>query len=154
MTEGYLKYIGWEQTFKSTKSLQMLVHPENLKRYQTRITELLRGVHPEGRPIIVPVETIEHVIFKCYESYRPQVGSIYSRHIQMSERSDIENIVEDAVSRIVSQIRNEYESVRHNNSLTIWTSMYGDFNAHGLRAHPPIKVRENSNRRMQFHMNY
>ena len=153
MTEGYLKYIGWDQTFKANKNIQMLVHPENLKRYQARITHILKGVHPEGRPIVVPIDTIEHVIFKCYEAHRPQVGSIYSRYIQKSDRSDIELIIEDAISRIVNQIKTEYGTIKNNNSLTIWTTLYGDFNQNGLRAHSSIKVRNTGNRG-QIHMRY
>ena len=30
----------------------------------------------------------------------------------------------------------------NNKKLTIWTTVFGDFNSHGLRSHAPIKLRE------------
>jgi len=151
--EGYMKYVGWDQTLKSNQNMQILMHPDNIRRYQAKITHLLKGVHPEGRPIVVPEDTIQHVLFKCYEAHRPSVGDMYSRYVQMREQDDMTKIVNETIHLIVSQIKTEYATVEQNKKLTIWTSLYGDFNAHGLRSHPPIKIRQNG-RRMQFHMNY
>ena len=42
----------------------------------------------------------------------------------------------------------------NNKKLSIWTTVYGDFNAHGLRQHPPIKIRKKRPDPFQFHMRY
>lgn len=154
---GYKKYIGWEQTIGENPNFQFLFAPDRMLTYQKKITELLQGVGPEGRPIIVPIETIGSVLFQCYETNTPQVGDIYSRYIIEdieSQRNDVRVIVDRAINIIVSQIRTEYEMTANNRKLTIWNSLYGDFNKQGLRAHPPIKIRKRRSERMQFHMNY
>ena len=42
----------------------------------------------------------------------------------------------------------------NNRKLTIWTTVYGDFNAHQLRQHAPIKVLNKRPNPMEFHMRY
>jgi len=42
----------------------------------------------------------------------------------------------------------------NNKKLSIWNSVYGEFNEKGLRAHPPIKIRKKRPQRMMFNMNY
>ena len=53
-----------------------------------------------------------------------------------------------------AKLRNQKEMADCNNSLSIWNSLYGDFNEAGLRAHPKIKLRERRPATMQFNMNY
>lgn len=154
---GYNKFIGWKTTISNNTAFNFLWDINRLKIYQQKITDLLQGVSPDGRPIIVPLETIGNVLYQCFESNRPQVGDIYSRYIQEDiepNRDDVRDIVDRTINIIVSQIRNEYEMRKNNNKLTIWNSLYGDFNKEGLRAHPPIKIRKRRSDRMQFNMNY
>jgi hypothetical protein len=42
----------------------------------------------------------------------------------------------------------------NNKKLTIWTTVLGDFNEHGLRSYAPIKIRENNINKVRFNMNY
>ena len=42
----------------------------------------------------------------------------------------------------------------YNEKLTIWTTLLGDFNEHGLRQYPPIKLRNKRPDPMLFHMRY
>ena len=49
---------------------------------------------------------------------------------------------------------NEYEIEENNKKLTIWSTLYGDFNREGLRAHPPIKIRNRRIDQMSINMNY
>ena len=42
----------------------------------------------------------------------------------------------------------------NNRKLTIWTTVYGDFNQHGLQQHSKIKVRNKRPNPMEFNMNY
>jgi hypothetical protein len=152
---GYTKFIGWDNTVSADVNFQFLWSPERLKVYQTKITQLLEGVSPDGRPIIVPLKTIGNVLYQCYESHRPQVGDIYSRFTQSENtRDDVRDIVDRTINIIVSQIKNEYEVIDNNSKLSIWNTVYGDFNKHGLRQHPQIKVRKRRPSTMQFHMRY
>ena len=153
---GFKKYVGW-QSNADNPNFQFLFGHDRMLMYQQKITDLLQGVGPDGRPIIVPLETIGSVLFQCYETNNPKVGDIYSRYIQAdieSRRNDVRDIVDRTINIIVSQIRNEYEMAANNRKLTVWNTLYGDFNKEGLRAHPPIKVRKRRSERMQFHMNY
>ena len=153
---GYQKYVGWESTTANNPNYKFLFDPDRLRLYQTKITDLLQGVGPDNRPIIVPIESIGSVLSQCFESNRPQVGDIYSRHIQerKTDRDDGVVIVDRMINIIVSQIRNEYETIANNNKLTIWNTLLGDFNKEGLRSHPPIKIRKKRVPFMQFNMNY
>lgn len=154
---GYKKYIGWEGTIGGDVNFDFLFEKERMLMYQQKISQLLQGVSPDGRPIIVPLETIGSVLFQCYQTNRPQVGDIYSRFIQEgieTYRNDIAEIVDRTINIIVSQIRNEFEITANNNKLTVWNSLYGDFNKQGLRAHPPIKIRKRRTMPMAFNMNY
>lgn len=149
------KYVGWDVS--KNDSFSTLFNRENVLVYQKRITELLQGVEPSNRPIIVPVDTILSVMYQCYQSNQPQTGDIYSRYIQAENtlnRDDLTNIVNRAINIIVSQIRTEYAMIACNNKLTVWTTVLGDFNREGLRSHDVIKLRKRGPERMQFNMNY
>lgn len=152
---GFMKYAGWNATQNDSPSYQMLWSDDRLLMYQKQISDLLEGV--ADRPIIVPVETIGSVLWQCYQSNTPRVGDIYSKDIIPTTapyRNDTREIVDRAINIIVSQIRTEYEMIANNNKLTVWNSLYGDFNKEGLRAHPPIKIRLKGPTRNMFNMNY
>lgn len=152
---GWKRYAGWAANAEDP-NFKLLFSKDRMLTYQQKITQLLEGVG-KGRPIIVPLDTIGSVLFQCYESNNPQVGDIYSRYIQEgieSQRNDTRDIVDRAINIIVSQIRNEYEITENNRKLTVWNSLYGDFNKQGLRAHAPIKLRKKRVPQMMFMMNY
>jgi len=151
---GFSKYIGWQDTIKDSPSFNMMFTAQRMHQYQKKISELLQGVGPDNRPIIVPFKTISSVLWECYESNTPVVGSIYSRLQQPSNRDDTTGIVDRMINIIVSQIRTEYGMVEQNKKLTIWSTLLGDFNKEGIRAHPPIKLRKKRTQRMMFNMNY
>jgi hypothetical protein len=154
---GFMKHIGYDGTVVSDPNYRFLWEPARLLTYQKKITELLQGCSPDGRDIIVPLNVIGNVLSQCYENYQPQVGDIYSRYILPSienNRNDVRDIVDQMINVVVSQIRNEYETINNNNKLTIWNTLYGDFNKEGLRAHSVIKIRKRHPDYMQFNMNY
>ena len=157
LDNGYYKYIGWGETINDRQNYHELWSPNQLQIISDKITQLLQGVHPENRSIIVPYNTIGNVMSQVYETNRPKVGDIYSRYQQGQtelQRNDVRDIIDRTIEIIVSQIRNEYQMIEQNNKLTVWNSLYGDFNPNGLRAHPPIKLRKRGPNRFQFHMNY
>jgi len=54
----------------------------------------------------------------------------------------------------LSNIKNQMEMEQANKKLTVWTTLLGDFNKEGLRAHAPIKLRRRHPQYMAFNMNY
>lgn len=152
-----IRHVGWGSTDQMDSPFKILWTKENLMMMQRKITEILQGVDKDNRPIIVPIDKITHVMNSVYDSHRPQIGDIYSRFIlpEMSDRrNDIRDIIDRTIEIITSTIRNEYEIIENNRKLTVWNTLYGDFNKEGLRAHAPIKIRKGGPARFQFNMNY
>jgi hypothetical protein len=130
----------------------------NVKSISHKITELLQGVDPQGRPIVVTDRVICHIMSQIFYSFRPPTGDIYGRYnIPTGEPDDyVQSMIDQTIEVITSQIKNESDMIENNKKLTIWTTVYGDFNSHGLRQHSSIKVRDkNTNHRgMVSFMNY
>jgi hypothetical protein len=157
LDDGYMKYPGWGQTVENRPEYTMLWDSNRLGMLQQKITQLLEGVSEDGRPIVVPLTTIGHVISEVYAANSPRIGDIYSRFIHTepeSNRNDVRDIEDRAINIIFSQIKNEMLNEQNNKRLTIWSTVYGDFNAQGLRAHAPIKIRKRRPAPMMFNMNY
>ena len=92
-----------------------------------------------------------------YASFRPPTGDIYSRYTipnGISPQSYVQSMIDQVIQVIVSNVKNTLEIEQNNEKLTVWTTLYGDFNTDGLRAHPPIKVRKKRPASFQFNMNY
>lgn len=150
-------FVGWDYTREGDKKIDFLFSQKNLDYLSNTITEALDGVDPEGRDIIVPKERICEVLNSMYtNSTRPNIGSIHSKDVipAIGTRNDILEINNQTISVIVSYIRNEIEMTENNKKLTVWTQLYGDFNKHGLRAHPPIKIKKRRPQPMMFNMFY
>lgn len=154
--ENKMRYVGYEQ---SNDCIKKYYSEENVRKMSKKITELLMGVDPQNRPIIVPDSTITSIMSEVCQAYRPMTGDIYSRYI-IPNGTNSESYVEDMINRsieiIVSDVRNNLGMEEYNKTLTAWTTVYGDFNEHGLQSHPQIKVLGTRKRPspLQFNMNY
>ena len=154
---NYMANVGWPTTNEGNQALEFLFSEENLQNMSDTITRSLDGVDPQGRSIRVSPENIARVLSNVYRfGTRTQIGDIHSRFIvPPSElRCDLRNIVNQALNIIITQIRNQTEMETYNKSLTVWTTVLGDFNEHGLRGHAPIKIRRKHPQYMAFNMNY
>jgi hypothetical protein len=90
-----------------------------------QITRRLKGVHPEGKNILVPDESILSVL------------DTYWNHATLY---DPELIMQQTVTFIVETIKNDFQNERQNASLSIWNSIFTpDL---GMRQHGPIKLNE------------
>lgn len=152
----FIRYVGYTE---STPGIKNLFSDATLNLISYKITQLLEGVDPEGHPIVVPKSTISGVIDNIYQSQKPAVGDIFTRYIVPTKNGCedmIQNIINQTIEVIVSDVRNTIGMDEHNKSLSIWTTVLGDFNEHQLRGHAPIKIREkNTNHRgMVGFMNY
>jgi hypothetical protein len=156
--DNYIRYSGYsEDNQPNSECIKKLFDPETIKIVSRKITELLMGVDPQNRPIIVPDNTICSVISQVQVKYQPPVGDIHTRYIVptgIGPQDYIQNIINQSIEIITSTVRTELEMDQNNQKLTIWTTVYGDFNEHQLRQHAPIKVLHKRPDPMQFNMNY
>lgn len=155
---NYLKNAGWQETSMSNPYYCELWATENLQRMQMKINQLLIGCGPQKQDVIVPLNIIASVITSVYNSKSPaSLGDPYSRFIipsEESDRNDIQSIIDRTIEIVVTSVRNEYETARNNQKLSIWATLRGDFNKEGLRSHSKIYTRDRRPQTMAFNMNY
>lgn len=152
--DNYIKHVGYSE---SNPCIKKYFDSETVRTISQKVTELTMGVNPENRPIIVPNSTICSVMNEIYDSYRPPTGDIFSRYIVPSgttSESYVQSMIDQVIEIIVSNIRNSLGMEEANSKLSIWTTVYGNFNSSGLRQYAPIKVRNKRPAAMQFNMNY
>ena len=151
--DNYKRYVGFRE---NNACIRRYFSPNTVNTISKKVTQLLMGVHPQNRPIIVPNKTICSVMSSVYYNFRPATGDIYTRYIipDKEQQSDVQNMIDQVIEIITSQIRNEYGIIEANSKLTIWTTVLGDFNSAGLRQHAPIKVLNKRPNPMEFNMNY
>lgn len=152
--DNYIKHVGYSE---SNECIRKYYDESTVRTISRKVTELLQGVDPQNRPIVVPNKTICSVMNDIYSSYRPPTGDIYSRYIipsGISSESYVQSMIDQTIEVIVSDVSNNLEMEENNKKLSVWTTVYGDFNEHGLRQHPPIKVRHKRPNPFEFHMHY
>lgn len=154
MDEKFYKYVGWDLTRNPID--RQFFSKENVAALSRRITELLKCVRPDNRPIVVTDEVIGHVMSSVYNGYLPLVGDIYTTFQIPSEepRDDLEMLNRLTIQVITSQIKDEELMRQNNEKLTIWTSVLGDFNDHGLRQFTTIRTNKKNINKLRFNMNY
>jgi len=154
---SYNAFVGWENTIAGDCMVNTLFSEQNIMSLQNAIKDALHGVDPTGKNIIVTPEQITGVLSTTYRnSTRPNIGDIHSRFIvpQNEPRCDLRSINNQTMNIIIRTIRDEIETAENNKKLSIWSTVYGDFNKEGLRAHPPIKIRRKHPQYMAFNMKY
>ena len=109
----------------------------------------------ETKYLNIPEDLIETVVINTTQSYiSKRIGSIYSKEIQQDIYNRDQAILNTSILTIynyyVSQIR---QDLCHKN-LSIWNSVLGESNQHGLLPHPKIKLNNKRPNSMQFRMNY
>jgi len=150
-------YVGWDTTADGSDKIKYLFSQTNIDYLSRTISEALQGVDPQNRKIIIPDDKICNILNSVYRNgTRPNVGDIHSRYIipSIQTRNDVRDMNNQTIGIIVSYIKDEIEMTENNKSLTVWNSLYGDFNQVGLRAHPQIKIRKRHPQYMAFNMNY
>lgn len=152
--DNYIKHVGYSE---SNECIRKYFDVETVRIISQKVTELTMGVDPQNRPIVVPSSTICSVMNDIYDNYRPATGDIYTRYIIPSgdtSESYVQNMIDLVIEVIVSDIRNNLGIEENNAKLSIWNTVYGDFNQENLRQHPPIKVLNKRPAPFLFHMRY
>ena len=158
--DQFMKHVGFDETLCidecEQSCLQEFFSQKNISKISCKVTQLLTGVDKLNRPIVVPDRRIANVMSGVYESFRPETGSIFSRYtIPVSRGTDwLQRMIDETINIITSNVRDTLEMQYNNENLTIWTTVLGDFNEHGLRSHAPIKLKERRPSTMLFNMNY
>lgn len=158
--DQFMKHVGYSDHMCGVECepscTRRFFSKENINKMSCKITELLRGVDKDNRPIIVPDKTICSIMSSVYSNFRPETGDIYTRYVvpKAREQNYIQRMMDEVINIITSQVRDSLGMEECNRNLTVWTTVLGDFNKHGLRSHPKIKLREKRPDPMQFHMRY
>jgi len=150
------QYIGWEQQVSWNPYLNKLFSKETIKTIQKKVSEYLEGVDDQGRQIIPTERVVENALYGVFNNNRPQTGDMYGKYtvVNTNSRDDYSYVIDQTISLLVRGIRNQTEMSQNNSKLTIWTTLLGDFNEHGLRQYAPIKVRNKRPDTFLFHMRY
>jgi len=127
--------------------------PELVSMMSCQITMHLQGVHPSGRPVVVPDHAILGMLDSQAQSYRPPA---YSPGVMIpnSRPYGLQEIVNRTISAIVNEVSYEYGMEAARNTWDVRNQLLGDFNPHGLQAHSGIKIRENTATTSEFQMRY
>ena len=154
---NFYAHVGWNETSNDSEALNYLFSESTLNTISNQISDSLRGLDKEGRRIVIPNDKIGNVLSSVFRfGTRTNIGDIYTHDTipDNQSRNDIRNIINQTINIIVSAIRDEFEIIENNKKLSIWNSVYGDFNSQGLRQHAPIKLRQRHPQYMAFNMNY
>lgn len=148
--------VGWEETASSNPVIQRLFSKQTVATIQQKTSEYLMGLDEKGRKIVPSIRVVVAALYGVFRSHQPETGDIYGKYLvnNMNQRNDFAYIVDKTISLLVRAIRDETETIQNNEKLTIWTTLLGDFNEHGLRQHAPIKTREKRPDNFLFHMRY
>lgn len=148
---AFMKHVGYIENNCDKEYFS----PNNIQKISNKITELLMGVDEYNRKIIVPDSTISNIMSSVLDNYMPEIGDIHTRYIiQNKYVNKINKLNDQVINIIVTNTKNEIEIAINNKKLTIWTTLLGDFNKHGLNSHSKIKLREKRPQPMLFNMNY
>ncbi len=85
-----------------------LMSDQSVKFMSEVITKQLKGVHPEGKNIIVPNDTIRSVADSIYQTSQ-QSADVMQKMV---------------INYITNAIKLEYETIDNNNKLDIWVTKY------------------------------
>jgi len=152
--DQFTKHVGYVPTEPMVKWYTK----KNIDKISAKISQLLMGVDPQNRKIIVPDKTICSIMSSVYTNFRPETGDIYSRYNIPNNNSGtdyyISRMTDEVINIITTDVKNNLGMEQANSKLSIWTTVLVDFNAHNLRSHAPIKLREKRPQPMMFNLNY
>jgi hypothetical protein len=156
-----VRYVGWDENIGSTPKNEInyndMYSQVNVNLISQIVTNYLMKL--KGKPIIVSDVQIREMINSVWNAEQgrnyPNIYTIDTFDLNWDKCEEwLKRINLIVIQSIISQIKNEVEVEEINNNLSIWTTVLGDFNEEGLRAHSKIKLREKHPALMQFHMHY
>lgn len=151
------QYVGWDLITEWNPLTQKLFTKTTIGVIQQKTADYLTGVDPSGKRIVPSERIVISALYGIFKEHAPRTGDMYGKFLVVddSKRNDYAYIVDKTISLLVQGIRDDLGMAEQNQKLTIWTTVLGDFNEHGLRQHPPLKI--NNGKRPDpflFHMRY
>lgn len=110
---------------------------DNLTYISKEVTKLLKGVHPDGKNIIVSDKNIISVMESIYEN---------------NPRTSTNIMIKMVIAFIVNYIKNEFGTIEQNNNLDIEVIKYDG--SYGIRKVPPITTNKHRPTPFLFNMHY
>lgn len=151
---NYTRYVGYSE---SSPSLAIFFSNKTINLISNKVSELLQGIDPKNRKIIVPNHIIKSVMDQIYIAYRPQTADIYSRFTiptSFDSNNNLQELIDQTIEVIVSDVKANLTMEYNNSKLTVWDTILGDHNAQGIKSHSQIKIRNRHPDYMQFFENY
>jgi hypothetical protein len=150
------QYVGWFTVAEWNPLVQRLFTKTTVNVIQQKTAEYLTGVEPNGKKIIPTERVVVAALYGIFKNFHPTTGDMYGKYtvVDQTQRDDYSYIIDQTISLLVQGIRDDIGMAEQNQKLTIWTTVFGDFNEHGLRQHPPIKINQKRPDPMLFHMRY
>ena len=151
LNDNFNRYVGYDATV--TPFERELFSDSNIQKIADKVSELMACL---GRPVILTKKAVGSAVSNIFYTYRPQLGDIYTIYnIPAAQpRDDLQTINEQAIELIYNQLKTQYEIEENNKKLTVWTTLLGDFNEHGLRQYSTLKINHKNINKMRFNMNY
>lgn len=139
--ENYMRHVGWNEG--SDSQTQNFFSPLTVQYISRKVSELCEGLDTQNRKIVVPNDVICHIMSTVYNTRNPRVGDIYSTFTMPQEQdvSILQTMIDRTINIIYSNVKTDILRERHNCQLSIWDTVLGPFNKHGLQSHPKIKLK-------------
>lgn len=149
--ENSMRYVGWQQGNDAE-----FFSPDTVEFISQKVSELCEGLDPKNRKIVVPNNTICHIMSSVYHTRNPRVGDIHSNFI-MPQEQDVcimQTMIDRTIAIIFSNVRSSMRMDQNNKRLTVWDTVLGTSNRHGMVSHSKIKLKNRRPDPMLFMMHF
>lgn len=149
MNHQYTAHVLYRDT---SLNIQALFSMDTIMLISRTVTSNLLDIVPQG--LVVPIEQITNILNALYEAYRPPSGDPMTMYNIVSNENPnaVDALINQAVNVITQQIRDQLVMERNASKLSAWTTVLGENNPHGIRSHPPLKLRNRRPQTMMFNM--
>jgi hypothetical protein len=151
--DNNLANVGWGITHDDNLGYRLYFSKQNINFISAQIrAQLLKA----GFNMIVTDEVITNVMSEILRKHTPFTGDIYTRYIipTKSPRNDLDNMNNRVINIIVSNIIDEEDARKWNESLSVWDTVLGSFNRKGLNQFTTIRKKDNDYMKGQINFNY
>ena len=151
--DNYQRFVGWDKIAPYQGGYDMFFSETNIQFLSNSIHEELKK---RGFNMVIAPNVLSGLMGSVWRTNVPVRGDLYTLFIIPNEppNDDLVQLNSRVINIAVNTITDEMENTKANESLSAWTQVLGEFNAHKIRSHPIIKLKENRHRVGFFVMNY
>jgi hypothetical protein len=126
-----------------------------LQHISAEVTARLDGVNEQGKPIRVSSVVIAHAMDGVFARMdHPGRSGSFPDPASARAGAALHYLTEQTIFLVADAVRTEVENIQDTAKLTVWTTVLGEHNEHGLRAHPEVFIRGKRKPNAQFYMRY